>query len=164
MLPAHGTQGAEADGPVGLDVPEQLQQPLLPEQGPLVLLEKGDRFLLEHPAEEVVDVLEMVVEVLPPDAAALRQVVDGDLVDGPLGHKLLQRRGQGSLGLVGDRVGLFSIKLLPSLSEVYHKSAGFSSRTTAVFCRIFAKTGGVDLCLSAQNAVHWKSTGKGAAK
>lgn len=46
----------------------------------------------------------MVIEILPPDAAALRQVVNRDLVDRLLRHQLLQSHRQRVLRLVGCRV------------------------------------------------------------
>ncbi len=61
---------------------KQLQQALLPEKRSLVLLEQGDRLLLKHPAQQIIDIRKMVIEILPPDAAALGQVVNRDLVDG----------------------------------------------------------------------------------
>ena len=85
-VPAQGTEGAEAEGPVFLQIAEKLQKPLLPEQGPFVLFQQGEGFLLKGPAEQTVNIFKMVIEILAADPAALRQIVNGDFVQRLLGH------------------------------------------------------------------------------
>lgn len=82
MVAANGVQRAGAHRLIFLYIMKQLQQALLPEKRSLVLLEQGDRLLLKHPAQQIIDIRKMVIEILPPDAAALGQVVNRDLVDG----------------------------------------------------------------------------------
>lgn len=107
MVPSHRFEGAQADGAVFLQVAEQLQKPFLPEQRALVLLEQDHGLVLQHPAQQVIDILKMVVEALPADPAHPRQFGDRDLVHGLLGHQHFQRRGQLLLGLFGNREVLF---------------------------------------------------------
>lgn len=56
---------------------KELEQPVLPEQCSLVLVQQGDGLLLKHPAQQIVDILKVIIEVLPADAAELGYVMDG---------------------------------------------------------------------------------------
>lgn len=54
VLTPDGLQRTQAGRPVLLDIAEQLQQALLPQERPLVLLQQRHGLLLKHPAQEVV--------------------------------------------------------------------------------------------------------------
>ena len=100
VVAADGVQRTEADRLIFFYLVEQLQKPFLPEQRPLVLLEQRDCFLLEHPAQQVVNVCKVVIEILTADSCTPRQVVNRDFVDGLLHHQLLERHRQRVLRLI----------------------------------------------------------------
>ena len=112
-----GVERAETDGAVSVDIMEELEQPVLPEQRTLVLVQQGNGLLLEHPAQQIVDVLTMILEMLPADAAELGYVMDGYLVKGLLRHERFERTGQSVLSLVGNCVSAF-IHGHPSMRRV----------------------------------------------
>ncbi len=72
-----GVERAETDGAVSVDIMKELEQPILPEQRALMLVQQGDGLLLKHPAQQIIDVLKMIIEMLPADAAELGYVMDG---------------------------------------------------------------------------------------
>ena len=72
-----GVERAETDGAVSVDIMKELEQPILPEQRALMLVQQGDGLLLKHPAKQIIDVLKMIIEMLPADAAELGYVMDG---------------------------------------------------------------------------------------
>ena len=110
--PAQGLQRAAAHGPVLLYIAQQLQQALLPQQGPVVLPQQGHRLLLEHPAHQVIDILKVIVKGLTFQAAVVGQLPDGDFIQGLLDHFFLQRLAQHGLGVFRHSVWHGSHRLL----------------------------------------------------
>ena len=126
-----------------------------------MLLQKGDGLLLKHPAQKVVHVLKMVIEILPPDPAALCQIVNGDLVERALGHQLLERHRQRVLGLIRGGV-LLSFHTIPPLPGQYTTGPSrFPVGQLRCLCHNCDTGGGVDLCLSAGKTLSWSLQSKG---
>ena len=106
-------QCAQAHLPVLLEIPEQLEQPLLPQQRSLPLFQQGHRLLLEHPAQQIINVLKVVVKILALHAALFHQLLNGNLIQRLLCHQFFQGVRHGPFGLAGRSVAfLFHRSLL----------------------------------------------------
>ena len=82
MIASNRVQRAKAHGLVLFCIMKKLQKPFLPKQSAFVPLEQVHGFFLKHLPQQIVYILKMIIEVLPPYAASLRKVVYGDLING----------------------------------------------------------------------------------
>ena len=92
---AQRVQRAEADRPILIDILEQMQKAVLPGGHALLLLQKLQRFLFKGPAQQIVNVRKIIVEMLPPHPAGIHDLRHGDPFQRLLGHELLQRTADG---------------------------------------------------------------------
>ena len=61
----------------------------------LLLLQKLQRFLFKGPAQQIVNVRKIIVEMLPPHPTGIHDLRHGDPFQRLLGHELLQRTADG---------------------------------------------------------------------
>jgi len=74
---------------------EQMQKAVLPGGHALLLLQKLQRFLFKGPAQQIVNVRKIIVEMLPPHPTGIHDLRHGDPFQRLLGHGLLQRTADG---------------------------------------------------------------------
>ena len=72
-----------------------MQKAVLPGGHALLLLQKLQRFLLKGPAQQIVNVRKIIVEMLPPHPTGIHDLRHGDPFQRLLGHELLQRTADG---------------------------------------------------------------------
>lgn len=64
----------------------------------VVLFDDFNGFRLNHPLEQRVNILKMIIKTIAVHAALGNQFTNGDLIDGLYSHQLFQRRGKLALG------------------------------------------------------------------
>jgi len=98
LLPADGAIDIQDEGLVVQHRLKDLQKALLPRLVGLFPRQRPAGILLTAPLHQIVNILEVVVKGHAVDAAVLRNIIDGDLVQRLLQQQMLQRRLQRPLG------------------------------------------------------------------
>ena len=87
--------GVTPDRPILIDILEQMQKAVLPREHALLLLQKLQRFLFKSPAQQIVNIREVIIEMLPPHPAGIHDLRYSDPLQRFLDHELLQHTADG---------------------------------------------------------------------
>ena len=112
-LAAHRVIGAVDDVPVFADVVHHELDGFPVVQHQVKLLDDLHGLLLQHPLEQRVDVLKVIIEAVAIQAAVLHDLVDRDLGQRLFVHQLLQRRSQRPLRFLRGACAFHGIEILP---------------------------------------------------
>ena len=75
---AEGIESAQTDRTVFLQILEELQQSLLPQQRSLLTFQQGDGLFLKHPAYQVINIFKVIIKMLAYHAAVIHNFADSN--------------------------------------------------------------------------------------
>lgn len=154
-LAAHRVVGAVDDVPVFADVVHHELDGFPVVQHQVKLLDDLHGLLLQHPLEQRVDVLKVIIEAVAIQAAVLHDLVDRDLGQRLFVHQLLQRRSQRPLRFLRGACAFHGIENPPVFYNLHHyiraePACQYDSAAPAVgqfraFVKNWAKRGGLSI-------------------
>ncbi|MNN55097.1 hypothetical protein D3C81_1699570 [compost metagenome] len=90
MLAAEGVKGVQADRFVALRIVQHAQEALLPAGTIAVLLKTFYHFSLVDPAEQLINILKMIIKGVPGDTAICGKLLNSNFGERPRKHQFFQ--------------------------------------------------------------------------